>query len=88
MRGVSLFSLIVSYSTIQASSSSLVVRVKASYMSSVGDKDIKQEATAFLASIMDADDQDLGKAATKVEWQQSPIPTSQIISIAAQLKAI
>ena len=57
-------------------------------MSSVGDKDIKQEATAFLASIMDADDQDLGKAATKVEWQRSPIPTSQIISIAAQLKAI
>ena len=49
-------------------------------MSSVGDKDIKQEATAFLASIMDADDQDLGKAATKVEWQRSPIPTSQIIT--------
>jgi len=51
-------------------------------MNSVGDK--SKEATAFLKSIMDADDADLGKAATKAEWQHSIIPTSQIISIAAQ----
>jgi len=73
--------LIISYTTNEASTSSLVARVQASFMDSVGDK--SKEATAFLKSIMDADDADLGKAATKADWakqlpkQSGNTPSSQ-----------